>query len=259
MACAEITHRVMRGDCIRVMRTLPEESVDLVVTSPPYSANKSYERGASMDRPAYRLFSEDWLASRYPLLRQGGNMFVNTGYWSGSRGGRFFLPTAIIDAAEGAGFRFTGWINWVKGSLEHPQSGNLGWGDIYGTAPFFRNGTEPILHFRKGRGKHRDNKHDEWTKLVREPWVMKVSHRSDHDATFPHELPRRCIRLCSLPGDVVLDPFGGGGTTGVAARQLGRGSITIERDPTHFETCVKSIRAARPPGPRRAAGSERRD
>ena len=256
-------HRVIRGDCVRVMRTLPSGSVDLVVTSPPYSANKSYEKGRSMDQDAYRVFSEDWLAACYPLLRAGGNMFVNTGYWSGSRGGRFFLPTAVIAAAEGAGFRFTGWINWVKGrSVSTAHSGNLGWGDIYGTSPFFRNGTEPILHFRKGRGKHRDNKHDEWLKLVREPWVMPVSLRRDHDASFPHELPRRCIRLCSLPGDTVLDPFGGSGTTGAAARSLGRRSVTIERDPQHYKTCVETIRRGSvgpprkesPPGGQEGAG-----
>ena len=146
-----LEHQVICGDCIEMMRKMRPHSVDLIVTSPPYNAQKSYEKKRS-SQDAFRSFSEAWLSASYPLLRQGGSVFINVGYWSGSRKERFFLPSIIIEAGEKAGYRFTGWINWVKGTLKAPQAGGSGWGDIYGTAPFFLNGTEPILHFPQGQG-----------------------------------------------------------------------------------------------------------
>ncbi len=226
------------GDCVEVMRRdMPSDSVHLIVTSPPYAANKRYEKDICMNRAAYAKFTEAWIAEANRVLLPGHNMFVNIGYWSGSRKNRFFLPEVVIGAARDAGMRFSGWINWVKDKDGLTQTRGCGWGDTYSTAPFFMNGSEPILHFRKeGKQKHRDNKHDEWMRLVREPWIMKPKNmNSVHDAVFPEELPRRCVVMCTLAGDTVLDPFAGTGTVGTVCAKLDRRCTLIDKESKHLE------------------------
>ena len=232
---------IIKGDCVDVMfNELEDSSIDLIVTSPPYNAQKSYEKDRQTEQEFWG-FTEDWIAGTHNVLKEGGAMFINTGYWSGSRKDRFFIPAKMIDIAENIGYKFTSWINWVKGSATNPVTSGSGWGDVYGVAPSFLNGTEPILYFRKGKGTHRDNKHDEWMKLIREPWIMPCSRDKEHDATFPIDLPLNCIKMCSLEGDTVLDPFGGSGTTGVACKQLNRDYILIEQNSEYYELCASRL------------------
>ena len=234
-------NKIINRDCVYAMENnIPAGSIDLIVTSPPYNAQKSYEQDRQTEQEFW-LFTEDWIFATYDVLKEGGAMFVNTGYWSGSRKNRFFIPAQMIQIAENAGYKFTSWINWVKGSANNPVTSGSGWGDVYGVAPSFLNGTEPILYFRKGKGTHRDNKHEEWMKLIREPWVMPCSREKDHDAAFPIDLPMNCIKMCSLEGDTVLDPFGGSGTTGLACKELGRNYILIEQCDKYYELCVERL------------------
>ena len=208
-------NRIIRGDCVSKMQNdIPDGSVDLIVTSPPYNAQKSYEQERQTEEEFWQ-FTEDWIGGTYHVLKDGGAMFVNTGYWSGKRKDKFFIPAKMIEIAESAGYKFTSWINWIKGSASNPVTSGSGWGDVYGVAPSFLNGTEPILYFRKGKGSHRDNNHDEWMKLVRE--------------------------MCSLEGDTVLDPFGGSGTTGLACKELNRNYILIEKFNEYYALCVKKL------------------
>jgi site-specific DNA-methyltransferase (adenine-specific) len=78
-------------------------------------------------------------------------------------------------------------------------------------------------------------------KLIREPWVMPCSREKEHDAAFPIELPERCIRMTTLEGDVVLDPFGGSGSTGVACRKWNRNYVLIEKECKYCELIKKRI------------------
>ena len=157
------------GDCIEVMSHMESDSVDLVVTSPPYNAQKRYEK-TRLTRDEYQAFTEKWLAQVCRVTKPGCNIFINIGYWSGSRSDRYFLPELFMNAAKDLDMKMCGWINWVKQKDGLSQTRGCGWGDTYGTSPFFMNGSEPILHFRTaGKRAHRDNKHPEWMKLVREP------------------------------------------------------------------------------------------
>ena len=103
------------------------------------------------------------------------------------------------------------------------------------------NGSEPILQFKKrGSQPHRDNRHSEWMQLVREPWVMAPKNVSGkHEAAFPDELPRRCIVMCSLPGDVVMDPFAGTGTVGLVCKAEGRQCVLIEQRAEYIDESLR--------------------
>ena len=108
-------NKIINRDCVYAMENnIPAGSIDLIVTSPPYNAQKSYEQDRQTEQEFW-LFTEDWIFATYDVLKEGGAMFVNTGYWSGSRKNRFFIPAQMIQIAENAGYKFTSWINWVKG------------------------------------------------------------------------------------------------------------------------------------------------
>lgn len=230
------------GDCVNVMREhMTTDHVDLIVTSPPYNANKRHEdQQRWMTKDEYGDFTQRWMTEACRVLKPGHGMFVNIGYWSGSRGKRYFLPTLLIERAERCGLTLSGWINWVKDKNGLSQTRGCGWGDTYSTSPFFMNGSEPILYFRKaGRQRHRDNRHDEWMRMVREPWIMKPKNMNKtHDAVFPEELPRRCIVMCSLPGDLVVDPFAGTGTVARVCERLGRRCVLIDRNDAHLREFI---------------------
>ncbi len=222
-----------KGDCVEVMKTLDEKSVDICVTSPPYNAQKAYEK-VKQTREEFFLFQKLWLEGVFRLLKDGGKLFLNIGWWCGKREKRFFLPSEMITIAVEVGFKLSSWINWVKGSLKAPQAGRAS-GDIYGVSPFFSNGDEPILYFTKGKRKHENNKHENWYKWTKTPWVFPTSRNKEHPATFPLELPLRCIKMTSVEGWTVLDPFGGSGTTALAARKLKRRFILIEKQKSYCE------------------------
>jgi len=230
---------IYHGDCVTVMKALKEETVDICVTSPPYNAQKDYEK-RQQSRDEFFEFQREWLREVYRLLKNGGKLFVNIGWWSGRREKRFFLPSKFIEIAESVGFKLTSWINWVKGSMRAPQAGRAS-GDIYGVSPFFSNGDEPVLYFVKGKRKHEDNKHENWYKWAKTPWVFPTSHSRGHPATFPVELPLRCILMTSIEGWTVLDPFGGSGTTAVAARRCKRRFILIEKEEKYCRLIDKNL------------------
>jgi len=231
-----------QGDCLEVMDSMDAESVDVIITSPPYNAQKDYEPDW-LSSEEFFDFTEKWLAESYRVLKEGGKAFINIGYWSGSRKDRFFLPMEFIRLGEKVGFKLTSWIPWVKGTLKAPQSNGSGWGDVYGVSPFFQNGDEPILYFVKGKRKRPEggNNHGNWIQWAKTPWVMPVSHEREHPAAFPPELPYRAMMMTSVEGWTILDPFAGSGSTGVAAVRCNRRYILIERDSAYCDLLIRNV------------------
>jgi DNA modification methylase len=226
--------KVINEDCLKYLKNYKDNLFQCTVTSPPYNAGKEYETNILTEKEFWD-FTTEWINLVYNVTEDGGKLFINTGWFSGSRENRFFLPNKYIEIAEKSGFKFKSWINWVKGSLEAPQTKGSGWGDIYGTSPSFLNGDEPILYFMKNSCKHKDNKHDDWIKLIRTPWVMPCSKNKNHPATFTLQLPENCIKMTTLENDWVLDLFAGSGTTGFACKNLNRNCLLIEKEKKYFD------------------------
>ena len=220
------------------MDELPDCSVHLMVTSPPYNVKKEYDEDLSLEQ--YRNLLRKVFSETYRVLVTGGRACVNVA----NLGRRPYIPLHryIIEDMEALGFLMRGEILWNKGSSASPSTA---WGSWKSAAnPVLRDVHEYILVFSKAaysRKKRPDrpdtiSKEDflEWTRSV---WSFPaVSARSvGHPAPFPEELPRRLIELYTFKGEVVLDPFCGSGTTCVAAAKAARHFVGYDNEPGYVK------------------------
>ena len=215
------------------MTQLPDRSVHLMVTSPPYNVGKQYDADLAM--PDYIAFIKSVLSETYRVLAPGGRACVNVS----DLGRKPYLPlhAYIIQSAEEIGYTMRGTIIWEKGN-----SGlGCAWGSwLSASDPVLRDTREFVLVFQRegarlrGESTMTAQEFTEWTKST---WHIQAesAKRIGHPAPFPVELPRRLINLYSFKGDVVLDPFCGSGTTGVAALRSGRRFVGYDTDPTYIE------------------------
>jgi modification methylase len=242
---------VLRGDARR-LDGIADESVHLIVTSPPYPMipqwDRLFARLGAHDHPAMLgVLEQAWRAS-YRVLVPGGILAVNIGDALRTVDGEFRLwpnHAATVSAAERSGFRSLPYILWKK-PTNRPNA-------------FLGSGFEPpnayvtldcefVLLFRKG-GLRRLPPHDpdrrasRYSRAERDRWFSQLwtdvrGVRQDNGgrrtAAFPAEIPERLVRMFSLVGETVLDPFAGTGTTLEVAARCGRNAIGVEWDPDVF-------------------------
>lgn len=225
-------NEVLCDDCINIPEYLPEKSIDLIITSPPYNidlGNNKYNK-----RP-YDLYNDnrdhkeflDWLMHRIavtiPLLKEGSRVCINIG--DGKNGKVPTHADVIHRMTNGLGFLPSTTILWDKGST----SNRTAWGS-YGSPlnPSFPRPFEYILVFAyKTHRKVGDKSKitipkDEFVKFSNGIWKFPGIKHAVHPAPFPRELPYRLIQMLSYKDDVVYDPFMGIGTTLLTAKELDR-------------------------------------
>ena len=242
------TIRTVPGDARELPGVAPG-SVELVVTSPPYPMipqwDESFRRWGASEYPAmHARLAEVWSACHTALI-DGGILAVNVGdaLRSGSDGFRLWPNhVEVTRACESAGFRSLPYILWKKPT--NKPNAFLGSGFLPPNA-YVTLDCEFILLFRKGGlrpfpRKDRRREVSRYTKLERDHWFSQVwddvrgirqSGAGRRTGAFPPEIPRRLIRMFSVVGDTVLDPFAGTGTTLWVAHELGRNSVGVENDP----------------------------
>jgi len=226
------------------MAELPDNSVHLMVTSPPYNVGKEYDDDLTLDE--YRAFLSRVWKEVYRVLVPGGRACLNVA----SLGRKPYLPLHAFMAEDmiEAGFLMRGEVIWNKASAAGTSTA---WGSWQSAKnPTLRDVHEYILIFSKqaysrtpGEKKSTISKEEflEYTKSV---WSFgsESARKIGHPAPYPVELPSRCIKLYTFEGDVVLDPFIGSGTTAVSAKALGRHYVGYEVDNGYVELARRRLK-----------------
>lgn len=258
-------HTLSCGDA-RAMDWIPDRSVHLVVTSPPYFNLKKYNEHPDQmgDIDDYEKFHNEldrvWQHC-FRVLVPGGRLVVNVGDVCIARrdnGGRhhvFPLHADIAVRARRIGFDYLTPILWNKiANAKFEAEGNGGGflGKPYEPNGIIKNDVEYILMLRK-HGKYRSPTDEQrassrLTKEEQSAWFRPIwtdltgASTREHPAPYPEALAHRLIRMFSFTADTVLDPFAGTGTTSVAALKCNRNSIGTELDSTYFEMAEKRLR-----------------
>lgn len=239
-----------------------DASIDLAVTSPPYWQIKDYECpgqiGHGQTLHAYLTDLGTVWSECVRVLRPGGRLCINIGdqFASAKLHGRYRvipLHAEIICQCVGLGLDYLGSIIWRKKTTMNTSGGAT----IMGSFPYPPNGIveldfEYILLFKKpGKAakveaaarKNAAMSLEEWKSWFSGHWDVGGARKKGHEAPFPREIPTRLIRMFSLPGGVVLDPFLGTGTTLLAAHALGRTGIGYELNPRFATLAAEALRS----------------
>ncbi len=209
-------NKIIQGDCREILRQVPDESVDLLLTDPPYGMRYLAKAGS---RP---IVGDDDLSWFAPVIRECYRVLKpNTHAYLFCN--EYGLATFRAEMAA-AGFKVKRLLVWVK---DQHTAGDLG-GD-------YANRTEYLLFGHKGRRLlkgHRD---------ANVLFFKRAGHRRDHPTEKPEDMLRYLIQKSSAPGELVIDPFAGSGSTCRAAKDLGRRYLGVEIDPAYVATARRRV------------------
>jgi site-specific DNA-methyltransferase (adenine-specific) len=253
------------------MKTLPEGSIDLVVTSCPYNANIKYDvydDGRSMEE--YWNFTIDWLKESFRVLKDDGRIAVNVPIEMNvqERGGRILFNAEFWMRMKEVGFQFFGMVDLTEDSPHRVRQ--TAWGSwMSASSPYIYNPKEcVILAYKKTKKKltkgesqwlgefkqvlqddgtykekmvYSDEDKKEFMHLVFGRWDYFADTKSLTKATFSLDIPSKAIKILTYKNDIVLDPFMGSGTTAVAAEILNRRWLGIELSENYSEIARNRI------------------
>lgn len=253
--------KIINGDCVEVMEQMPESTIDLMVTSPPYNCGIKYDTHDDfMMMDDYWSWTEKWLSQVYRLLKDDGRVAINIPYETNvqDRGGRVFFVSEFYQVMKKVGFKFFGIVDLEEDSPH--RSKTTAWGSwMSPSSPYIYNPKECVVlaykkqHIKKVKGEshwigepyvsedgknkvaYTEEQKREFMELVFGQWKYLNDTKQLTKATFSMDIPTKAIKILSYKNDIVLDPFCGSATSMVAAETLDRRWVGIELSPNYTD------------------------
>ena len=266
-------NKITTGDCREVMKEMPANSIDLMVTSPPYGVGIAYDSfDDDINFEAYKEFSREWLSEAFRVLKPDGRLALNIPYEINrqEKGGRIFMVAELWNILASIGYKFYGVVD-LEESSPH-RSKTTAWGSwMSPSSPYIYNPKECVLLCYKQLSKKQTKGTPQWKSWVEQvedknnPELLvnkKMYEKSDKDdfislvygqwnyfadtrqqtkATFSMDIPVRAMKILSYKEDIVMDPFMGSGTSAVAAEFVGRNWVGIELSENYTEVANKRL------------------
>ena len=259
-------NKITNGDCREVMREMPANSIDLMVTSPPYGVGIAYDSfDDDMNFEAYKEFSREWLSEAFRVLKPDGRLALNIPYEINrqEKGGRIFMIAELWNILASIGYKFYGVVD-LEESSPH-RSKTTAWGSwMSPSSPYIYNPKECVLLCYKQLSKKQTKGTPQWKSWVEEvegknktmyeksdkddfislvygQWNYFADTKQQTKATFSMDIPVRAMKILSYKEDIVMDPFMGSGTSAVAAEFVGRNWVGIELSPNYTEVANKRL------------------
>jgi len=237
------------NDDILTTKEVANNSIDLIVTSPPYNVDIKYNyHQDDISYTEYLEFTRAWLSRCFQYLKMDGRFCLNIPL-DKNKGGQQSVGADITTIAKQIGFKYHSTIIWNEGNI----SRRTAWGSwLSAVAPFVIAPVELIVilykeNWRKTSGSRKSDitkpEFMSWTSGV---WTFngESKRKIGHPAPFPIELPYRCIKLFSFINDKIFDPFMGSGTTLIASAMLNRFGIGVDIDEKYCELAKRRILAS---------------
>ena len=255
-------NKVHTIDCIEGMKLIDENSIDLIVTSPPYNCGIKYDiyKDKELTMDEYFNWCIKWLSECYRILKSDGRIALNIAYENNvkERGGRVFIASEFWQIMKNIGFKQFGIIDLKE---DQPHRVKLtAWGSwISSSSPYIYNPKECVIlaykekHIRtkkghsfgvfNGNGKPEFSEKDktEFKELVFGQWKYRADTQSLTAASFSLDIPLKAIKILTYENDIVLDPFAGSNTTGLAAKMLNRKWLGFELSQNYTDIGNKRV------------------
>ena len=240
-------NEIIYGDATN-RKLIKKNSIDLIVTSPPYNVGKAYNGNKNDDLLSYDeylKFSSKWITNAYHWTKETGRFCLNVGL-DKNKDGKRPVCSDLTRVAMEAGWNYHATIIWNEGNI----SRRTAWGSwLSASAPHVIAPVEVVIVLHKGEWKRDSSGESDMSKEEFMDWVLGVwtfngesAKRVGHEAPFPRELPKRCIKLFSYVGDEILDPFMGSGTTMIEAIENNRSVKGIEIEKKYCKLTQKRVK-----------------
>jgi len=233
-------------DDILKTSSIPNNSVDLIITSPPYNVDIHYNsHDDDLSYEDYLEFTQKWIKKCFDLAKNEGRFLLNIPL-DKNKGGQKSVGADITTIAKNIGWKYHSTIIWNEGNI----SRRTAWGSFMSaSAPYVIAPVELILVLYKDSWKKTGSRKNDITKQEFMDWTNGVwtfngqskKGAGGHPAPFPIELPRRCIKLFSFIGDTVLDPFLGSGSTLIASYLHNRKGIGVDIDEKYCNIAIDRL------------------